>query len=117
MKRTETMPSHSGRGAAEAVTIRMGVPADAAALSRLAQLDSAPAPVLGAVLLAEVDGELCAALPLDGGHAFADPFRRTAELVAMLAERARQLERRPVRRTVRRWWPVSAASPAPVPRA
>jgi hypothetical protein len=43
------------------------------------------------MLVAEVDGELCAALPLDGGEAFADPFRPTGELVSLLEMRAVQL--------------------------
>jgi hypothetical protein len=43
------------------------------------------------MLVAEVGGELRAALPLDGGPAIADPFRRTVELVAILTERARQI--------------------------
>lgn len=92
MKRTATSPSRAAHDpAAEAVTIRMALPDDRVALTRLAQLDSAPAPETVPMLVAEVDGELRAALPLDGGPAIADPFRRTAELVAMSVERARQL--------------------------
>ena len=97
------------------LTIRMAVPADARALGRLAQLDSASPPKPVPMLVAEVGGDLLAALPLDGGHAIANPFRRTAELVAMLAARSRQLQtqapdgvgrhRRPLR------VPVGAASP------
>jgi hypothetical protein len=34
-----------------------------------------------------------AALPLDGGRPLADPFRRTAGAVELLALRARQLRR------------------------
>src|ERR687886_377833 len=55
------------------VTIRPAEAHDAAALSRLAALDSA-SPPRGAVLLAEVEGELWAALPLDGGPAIGLPF-------------------------------------------
>jgi hypothetical protein len=86
-----TTHSHSSLTPTEALTIRLASPADAAALSRLAELDSAalrPMPML----VAEVDDELYAALPLEGGPAIANPFRRTAELVAMLGERARQLQ-------------------------
>jgi hypothetical protein len=79
-------------------SIRMAVPDDAAALSCLEQLDSAPAPSAVPMLVAVVDGELWAALPVHGGRAIADPFRPTAELVALLAERARQLASPPVSR-------------------
>jgi hypothetical protein len=112
MKPRARMSSHRSRDAAEAVTIRMAVPADAAALRRLAELDSARAPDPVPMLLAEVDGELRAALPLDGERAIADPFRRTAELVAILAERARQLAPPPARWAARRWRPLSAPRPA-----
>ena len=91
MKPATTIPCHTRRDAAETLTIRMSVPADSVALSRLAQLDSAPRPEPVPLLLAEVNGELIAALPVRGGRAIADPFRPTAELVAILAERAGQL--------------------------
>jgi hypothetical protein len=117
MKARATMSSHTSRDAAETVTIRMAVPADAGALRRLAELDSAPAPEPVPMLVAEVDGELRAALPFDGGRAIADPFRRTAELVAILAERARQLARPPARWPARRWRPFPAPTPAPPTRA
>ena len=80
-------------------------PADAAVLSRLAQLDGAPRPA-GAVLVAELDGEIVAAVPFDGGRAIADPFRPTAELVELL--RARCAKAAPVR-------PAAAPAPAPAP--
>jgi hypothetical protein len=54
------------------------------------------------MLLAEIGGELRAAVPLDGGPAIADPFQRTAELVALLAERAQQIVPRVPRRRGRR---------------
>jgi hypothetical protein len=78
----------------ETITVRLAASADAEPLRRLAQLDSAPPPQAVPTLVAEIGGELRAALPLNGGRAIADPFRRTAELVAMLATRARQLETR-----------------------
>jgi hypothetical protein len=77
---------------ASALTLRYAVPADAEAIDRLAQLDSTRAP-RGIVLVAEVSGDLWAALSIDDGHAVAEPFRPTGELVALLAERARQLRR------------------------
>jgi len=75
-----------------ALTLRHAVPADAAELDRIAQLDSSRAP-RGIVLVAEVGGELWAAISLDDMHAVADPFRPTGELVALLVARARQLRR------------------------
>ena len=78
---------------AEALSIREASIADAAALDALAELDSAHAP-RGRVLVAEVDGAVVAALPLDGGRAIADPFRHTAEAVALLEARAAQLRGR-----------------------
>jgi hypothetical protein len=98
------------------LSIRMAVSADAEALGRLAQLDSAPPPAAVPMLVAEIGGEVRAALPLDGGPAFADPFRRTAELVAILAERRRQLAP-PPRRAARRWRLLRAPRPVPAPRA
>jgi hypothetical protein len=74
------------------LTLRYAVPADADALDRLAQLDSRRAP-RGAVLVAEVGGEIWAAISIDDMHAVADPFRPTGELVALLLARARQLRR------------------------
>jgi len=77
---------------ASSLTLRFAGPADADAIGALAQLDSRRAP-RGAVLVAEVGGELWAALSLDDQHAVADPFRPTGELVALLVERARQIRR------------------------
>ena len=93
-------PSHPS----QTLTIRMAVSADAEALRRLAQLDSAPTPAPAPMLIAEVAGELRAAVPLYGGRPIADPFHRTVELVALLTERTRQIappRRRPARRL--RW--------------
>jgi hypothetical protein len=75
-----------------AVTIRRALPGDAAAVRRLAELDSRRAP-RGTILLAEVGPELLAAVSLDDGHTVADPFRPTADLVALLAARGGQLRR------------------------
>lgn len=72
------------------VTLRFAAAADADRLRRLAELDSA-APPSGRALVAEIDGRLRAALPLDGGPAISDPFHRGAELVELLRLRALQL--------------------------
>ena len=81
------------------VVIRAATPADAAALVRLGSLDSnraagellADAAADHAVLVAEVDGSIEAALALDGGLSVADPFRRSALDLQLLSIRARQL--------------------------
>jgi hypothetical protein len=74
------------------VTLRYAAVADSERLRRLAELDSGQAP-RGGVLVAEVDGRLRAALPLDGGRPLADPFHHGAELIALLRLRACQLAR------------------------
>jgi hypothetical protein len=75
---------------AEEVTLRLCTVQDDPALERLAQLESRELPG-GRFVVAEVDGELVAAVPVAGGRAFADPFRKTAQLVPLLRSRARQL--------------------------
>lgn len=72
------------------VTLRYAAAADAQRLQALAELDSAAAPS-GPVLVAEVDGRLRAALPLDGTMPVADPFHRGTELLELLRMRASQL--------------------------
>jgi hypothetical protein len=76
----------------EDVTLRLCTVQDDPALERLAQLESRELPG-GRFVVAEVDGELVAAVPVAGGAAFADPFRKTAHLVPLLRTRARQLDR------------------------
>jgi hypothetical protein len=73
---------------ASTVLIRAASGTDVAALDRLAQLDSAHVPT-GDLLVAEADGTLVAALSVDNGSAIADPFRPTADVVDLLALRAR----------------------------
>ena len=80
--------------------IRPAHAADAVAVRRLAALDSRGAP-RDPVLLGEMDGEPVAALSLADGHVVADPFRPTAELVALLRVRAATPARRARARTSR----------------
>lgn len=88
--------------ATDSVVIRPTTPADTRAVERLAQLDSARVPA-GELLLAEVGGELRAALSLRERAAIADPFAETAGLVALLRARADHLAgRRRHRRAGRR---------------
>jgi hypothetical protein len=74
----------------DGVTIRRSRARDREALERLAQLDSRRL-ADGELLVAEVAGELRAALALGGGAAIADPFRPTAPLVSLLQMRAQQM--------------------------
>ena len=83
------------------LTIRFSRPDDDPQISRLAQLESVRPPH-GPLLVAEVAGELHAALPLDGGAAVADPFRHTRDLLRLLEVRRRQLRRT----TAARRWPL-----------
>jgi hypothetical protein len=65
------------------ITIRKSTSGDTEAIERVAALDSGRAP-RGGALVAVVEGELRAVLPLDGSRPLADPFHRTAELVDLL---------------------------------
>jgi hypothetical protein len=75
------------------LTIRRADASDTGALVRLAALDSASPPA-GDALLAEVAGELWAAVEVDSGAAIADPFRPSGELVDLLRLQA-SLDGRP----------------------
>ena len=79
------------------ITVRSAVSADHADLVRLAALDSARPP-RGPALVALADSRMLAALPLGAGRPIADPFEHTAEAVALLELRARQLAERNVER-------------------
>jgi hypothetical protein len=78
------------------MTIRYASCDDARDLARLAALDSAKVPD-GPLLVAEVDGELWAALAIVRGASIADPFRPSAPVVELLRARARQLVDEPAR--------------------
>lgn len=89
------------------VTFRYATPADAVALTELAQLDSSRAP-RGDVIVADAGGELWAAVSLDDGHAVANPFRPSGELTWRLMERAREINKES-RGTPQRTWRASPA--------
>jgi hypothetical protein len=81
-------------------TIRLSYPADEASLRRLAALDSQPPPT-GRLLLAEVGGDLWAAVSITGErHVIADTFHRTAALVTLLQHQADVLARPGAQRPV-----------------
>ena len=71
--------------------LRPAVDADMASLVRLARLDSSRPPA-GAIFVAEDAGEIVAATSLDDGATIADPFRATAEVVALLKLRVEQMQ-------------------------
>ena len=77
--------------AATTYVIRLAGDADEAQLERIAQLDSA-APLEHPILVGELDGRVAAAIDLDTGRAIADPFARTATLLAYLRVRAAGFE-------------------------
>lgn len=73
------------------ITLRFAVPDDAEMVTRLAAVDSSEPPPVPA-LLAEVEGELWAAISLADGSVVANPFRPTAPVVELLRARADQLQ-------------------------
>jgi hypothetical protein len=85
----------------DAFTIRLARDDDAVALLELAVIDDAWQ-LEGEVLIAEVEGRPWAALELSSGRVVADPFRRTADLVALLRARARALTEAPPERNRKR---------------
>src|SRR4051794_2331296 len=76
---------------ANAYVIRLAGDNDEAALARLAELDSTR-PLEHPILIGEVDGRPAAALDLDTGRTAADPFVRTANLLAHMRMRAGSLD-------------------------
>jgi hypothetical protein len=80
----------------DGIEIRLLGIQEGAAVARLAELDTAevpPTPLIGGI----VAGQLVAAQSLTTGASIADPFRHTAEIRSLLAERASQLEGRRAR--------------------
>ena len=67
------------------VTIRAARGSDGDVLAELAHLDS-QRPLAGEILVAEQNGDIVAALGAD--RAIADPFKPTADLVALLRVRS-----------------------------
>lgn len=95
---TQTRTARTATG--DGLIIRRSREEDAAAIERLRQLDSQRAPA-GELMLAEVGGELVAAVAVAGDQIIADPFRRTAHVVELLRV---SLAQRDARRTGRRSW-------------
>ncbi len=98
--RSTTETRSVGMAMDDGLMIRLSREEDAAAIERLAQLDS-QRPPSGDLLLAEAGGELVAAVAVAGNQIIADPFRRTDHIVGLLRA---SLARRDGRRTGRRGW-------------
>jgi hypothetical protein len=108
----------TGYRGAPAVTIRWAAPEDADSVAILAEIDEAPVPS-GPLLLAFAGDELWVALSLSTGTSVSDPFRPSAEVAALVLERARQLtvpEKGRARAGVRRLQQVFAGSGPSLPR-
>jgi hypothetical protein len=73
----------------EPVTIRLANASDAAALKRVAELDSRPLP-RGPHLVATKEERIDAVISLTTREVVADPFRHTAELCELLRCAARR---------------------------
>jgi len=87
-------PEDHGPMSFSTIAIRAATAHDHAELVRLAALDTATVPA-GRVLLAEVDGEVQAAVEVATGRVVADPFRPTAGPAELLRLRAARLAHRP----------------------
>ena len=83
------------------VTVRFAVTDDARELTRIAELDNASRPA-DPLLVGERAGQPIAALSLADGTVVANPFVVSADVVALLRLRARQLRGEPRRRGRRR---------------
>jgi hypothetical protein len=81
----------------EAVTLRLCCVGDDNTLDRLAVLEGVPVPK-GRHVVAEIGGQVVAAMPLAGGRPLGDPFRFTAHLFPLLELRVAQLTGEPSRR-------------------
>jgi hypothetical protein len=98
-------------GPAASVTLRLATAEDDEAIARLAALYDRPIPS-GPLLLAEVDGELQAALNLTGVQELMEPYLPTAALVELLALRAKHLrDQMTVRPATRRARPRRTTTP------
>jgi hypothetical protein len=80
----------AGSTASGNVKVRIAGPQDSDALAYLAALDSKHPPS-GPTLIAEVDGELRAALSVPDQTVIADPFQSSAGLVELLRARSAEL--------------------------
>jgi hypothetical protein len=87
----------------DSILIRSATAADTPAIEHLAALDSSPVPA-GDLLVAEVAGQVRAALRIADHAVIADPFEPTAGLISLLAARADQFTGGPGARTRLAHW-------------
>jgi len=74
----------------ETVVLRLSRVQDEVGLDTLGRLEGRPVSA-GSYVVAEIGGDVVAALPLRPGAPLADPFRPTADLLPLLELRAKQL--------------------------
>jgi hypothetical protein len=72
------------------ISIRHARPQDLEAVTKVAQRDGATVPE-GELLIALCGSEVRAAISIERDEVIADPFHPTADLVALLSERAAEL--------------------------
>lgn len=84
-------PRPPALGLDRTITLRVADLAEEPALERLGELSGLSIPP-GRYLVAEVDGEVWAALSLSGGEPFADPFLPALEVKELLSLRRGQLD-------------------------
>src|SRR4051812_36993244 len=87
---THITSTTSHKIAAEPMLMRRATAADSARISELARLDDKRVPA-GPFLVAELAGEIEAAVSLGSATVVANPFRLTADAVALLRLRAAQI--------------------------
>src|SRR3954470_24903605 len=102
---THATDSRDGTGEGNLV-VRRGSHADTDALAILAALDSAR-PLTGRTVVAELDGQIVAAVSLHDGRVVADPFVPTADVVEMLRVHTASA-RSSTARPKRSWLPLPA---------
>jgi hypothetical protein len=88
----------------EPVSLRLCRVHDDPALEQLAQLEGKRIHP-GRYVVAEMNGVIVAAQPLDGGAPIADPFQRTSQVLPLLQLRVEQLTGPAIRQT--RWHVLS----------
>jgi hypothetical protein len=95
LDRSRLLADGTRRRASETpLVLRLCTVRDDETLEQLALLSGQRTPE-GRFVVAEVDGEVVAALPLGGGEPLTDPFRPTAHLLPLLRLRAAQLADQP----------------------
>src|SRR3989442_759033 len=90
LPRTKDRTMHNKMSTTAPIAIRRSAPGDGDRIRLLARLDDRRIPA-GPCLVAEIEDEMVAALSLVTGAAVSDPFRPTADALALLHLRAAQL--------------------------